>query len=148
MPNMTLDERIRNFNSKYEVNLDPRAIAEAARIDAVFNDFTFDKKDEKTTRAATYWKALTETLEKSLDTKTKIQAGAFYDLSNLNLVSFIREFEAIMSQSNEQSSTRRERKPFEGMSFDDMLKRFMADSDSKISGLREFADHKTKTRRR
>lgn len=34
----------------------------------------------------------------------------------------------------------------EGQSFDDMLKRFMADSDSKISGLR--SNHKTKTRRR
>ena len=32
--------------------------------------------------------------------------------------------------------------------FDDMLKRFMADSDSKISGIRQYSDHKTKTRRR
>ena len=31
--------------------------------------------------------------------------------------------------------------------FDDMLKQFMADSDSKISGLKQF-DRKTKTRRR
>ena len=36
--------------------------------------------------------------------------------------------------------------PAEGQSFDDMLKRFMADSDSKISGIR--SNHKTKTRRR
>lgn len=35
-----------------------------------------------------------------------------------------------------------------GSSFDDMLKRFMADSDSKISGLKQYSDHKTKTRRR
>ena len=34
----------------------------------------------------------------------------------------------------------------EPMSFDDMLKQFMADSDSKISGL--YSDRKTKTRRR
>ena len=33
-------------------------------------------------------------------------------------------------------------------SFDDMVKRFMADSDSKISGIKEYSDHKTKTRRR
>ena len=32
-------------------------------------------------------------------------------------------------------------------SFDDMLKQFMADSDSKISGLKQY-DRKTKTRRR
>lgn len=36
-----------------------------------------------------------------------------------------------------------ERQP---QTFDDMLKQFMADSDSKISGL--YSDHKTKTRRR
>ena len=38
--------------------------------------------------------------------------------------------------------------PAEPASFDDMLKRFMADSASKISGIRQYSDHKTKTRRR
>ena len=33
-------------------------------------------------------------------------------------------------------------------SFDDMLKQFMADSDSKISGIKQYSDRKTKTRRR
>ena len=33
-------------------------------------------------------------------------------------------------------------------SFDDMLKQFMADSDSKISGIKQYSDHKTKNRRR
>ena len=36
----------------------------------------------------------------------------------------------------------------EASSFDDMLKRFMAESDSKISGIRQYSDHRTKTRRR
>jgi len=38
--------------------------------------------------------------------------------------------------------------PAEASSFDDMLKRFMADSDSKISSIRQYSDHRTKTRRR
>ncbi len=38
-----------------------------------------------------------------------------------------------------------ERQP---QTFDDMLKQFMADSDNKISGLKQYSDHKTKTRRR
>ena len=33
-------------------------------------------------------------------------------------------------------------------SFDDMLKQFMADSDRKISGLKQYSDRKTKNRRR
>jgi len=32
--------------------------------------------------------------------------------------------------------------------FDDMLKQFMADSDSKISSIKQYSDHKSKTRRR
>ena len=41
-----------------------------------------------------------------------------------------------------------EEQPSGDPSFDAMLKRFMADSDSKISGIRQYADHKTKSRRR
>lgn len=33
-------------------------------------------------------------------------------------------------------------------SFDDMLKQFMQDSDSKISSLKQYSDHKSKNRRR
>ena len=38
--------------------------------------------------------------------------------------------------------------PAQPQSFDDMLKQFMADSDSKISGLKQYSDRKTKNRRR
>ena len=33
-------------------------------------------------------------------------------------------------------------------SFDDMLRQFMSESDSKISSAKEYSDHKTKTRKR
>ena len=32
--------------------------------------------------------------------------------------------------------------------FDDMLKQFMADSDSKISSIKQYSDHRTKSKRR
>ena len=38
--------------------------------------------------------------------------------------------------------------PAEPTSFEDRLKQFMADSDSKISGLKQYSDRKTKNRRR
>jgi S1 RNA binding domain protein len=38
--------------------------------------------------------------------------------------------------------------PKEPQSFDDMLKQFMQDSDSKISSLKQYSDHRSKTRRR
>lgn len=38
--------------------------------------------------------------------------------------------------------------PAQQKSFDDMLKQFMNESDSKMSSIRAYSDHKTKTRRR
>jgi S1 RNA binding domain protein len=38
--------------------------------------------------------------------------------------------------------------PKEPQSFDDMLKQFMADSDSKISSIKQYSDHRTKRGRR
>ncbi len=38
--------------------------------------------------------------------------------------------------------------PPQQKSFDDMLKQFMSESDSKMSSIRAYSDHKTKTRRR
>ena len=36
----------------------------------------------------------------------------------------------------------------EPTSFDEMLKQFMADSDNKISSIRQYSEHRSKTRRR
>lgn len=36
----------------------------------------------------------------------------------------------------------------EPQTFDDMLKQFMADSDSKISSIKQYSDHRTKNKRR
>ena len=47
-----------------------------------------------------------------------------------------------------QSAPRKNPQPKEPASFDEMLKQFMADSDSKISSIRQYSDHKSKTRRR
>lgn len=126
MPGISLEQKIGKFNAKYDVKLDPHAIEEEARIDAVFEEYRFDKKDKQVTQATTYWKALTKTLTDSLNAKTKINKNADYDLSDLNIVSFIREFEDIMQQSNKQSKTPRERKPFEGMNFDKMIEKIKA----------------------
>lgn len=43
---------------------------------------------------------------------------------------------------------RRQSQPKEPQSFDDMLKQFMADSDSKISSIKQYSDHRTKRGRR
>lgn len=51
-------------------------------------------------------------------------------------------------QDNRPPRPRPAAQPAQPQSFDDMLKQFMADSDSKISGLKQYSDRKTKNRRR
>ena len=47
-----------------------------------------------------------------------------------------------------RNSAPRSNAPKEPQSFDDMLKAFMADSDSKISSIKQYSDHRTKSKRR
>lgn len=56
----------------------------------------------------------------------------------LNKPGFPRQNSAVSAQSEQPQQK----------SFDDMLKAFMTESDSKISSVKQYSDHKTKTRRR
>ena len=47
-----------------------------------------------------------------------------------------------------RSDSYRPSQPREPQSFDDMLKQFMQDSDSKISSLKQYSDHRSRGRRR
>lgn len=47
-----------------------------------------------------------------------------------------------------QGSQNRSAGPREPQTFDDMVKQFMADSDSKISSIKQYSDHRTKGKRR
>ena len=51
-------------------------------------------------------------------------------------------------QSRGPQSARQQPSAPQQKSFDDMLKQFMSESDSKMSSIRAYSDHKTKTRRR
>lgn len=50
--------------------------------------------------------------------------------------------------NHRQSAPRNAQAPKEPQTFDDMLKQFMADSDSKISSIKQYSDHRTKSKRR
>lgn len=45
------------------------------------------------------------------------------------------------------AQSRQSAAPKEPQTFDDMLKQFMADSDSKLSSVRQYSDHRSKRRR-
>ena len=57
-------------------------------------------------------------------------------------------FDRSKGQSDRPRSDFRSAASREPQSFDDMLKQFMQDSDSKISSLKQYSDHKSKGRRR
>ena len=123
-----LENKVKRFNAQYEVVLDWDAIEEGARIDGVFNDFTFDKKDQKEQARMTYYDTLEKMLMKSLNAQTQIGLGGDYDLSYFDFVKFVRAFEDIAQQRNAESSNPRERKAYEGMSFNKILEKLQAKS--------------------
>ena len=51
-------------------------------------------------------------------------------------------------QDSRPARPARPAQPAQPQTFDDMLKQFMVDSDSKISGIKQYSDRKTKNRRR
>ncbi len=51
-------------------------------------------------------------------------------------------------QSRTRGDATRPAGPKEPQSFDDMVKQFMQDSDSRISSLRQYSDHRSRNRRR
>ncbi len=51
-------------------------------------------------------------------------------------------------QSRQRGDRPRPSGPKEPQSFDDMVKQFMQDSDSKISSVKRYSDHRSRTRRR
>ena len=52
------------------------------------------------------------------------------------------------AQESRPARPARPPQPAQPQTFDDMLKQFMVDSDSKISGMKQYSDRKTKNRRR
>ena len=50
--------------------------------------------------------------------------------------------------SSPRSNAPRNSGPKEPQTFEDKLKQFMADSDSKISSIKQYSDHRTKSKRR
>jgi hypothetical protein len=126
MPNTSLETKIKLFNTRYNVNFDPHAIAEEARIDDVFDGFRFDQQDPKVKQASNYLKNLFETLTDSLNARTQINARGDYDLSDINIVNFVRDYEEIMAQRNAESKEPKERKPYEGMNFEKLIEKTTA----------------------
>ena len=55
---------------------------------------------------------------------------------------------ALQNSQSASPSARKPQQSKEPASFDEMLKQFMADSDSKISSIKQYSEHRIKTRRR
>lgn len=69
------------------------------------------------------------------------------DNGKINL-SIKRTLPAPTRQQRQAQPNRQQPSAPQQKSFDDMLKQFMSESDSKMSSIRAYSDHKTKTRRR
>ena len=118
-----LQEKINLFQAKYGVTV---SFADVDRIMLKFNhlnNFLFEKKDEHPNRTR-YNAGLIYLLTQHIENNTKMVQGASYDLSKLNLIDFIREYEDMMQQKHvEENGAEAERERFEGLTAGQLVKR-------------------------
>ena len=117
-----LFEKVVAFNRRYSVKFDVEAMERAAKIDAAFDSFNFDRKSDKKANAERYYNTLTLLLDESLTAKTKINSTYLdYDLGDFNIMRFINDFEEIIAQRNNELENPRSRAPFEGMKYNALV---------------------------
>ena len=79
-----------------------------------------------------------EIKEQNPDSILFFRLGDFYEMFGPDARTASRELDLALTTRDKDKTK----------SFDDMLKQFMTESDSKISSLRQYSDRKTKNRRR
>ena len=121
MPKTTLQEKINKFNNTYGATLDLTALERHANQFKYLDNFLFEKKNDNPELTA-YLRGLNKALLDCIKDKLQMNENGNYDLSNFQIPEFIQDYEEIMAQKNEEAENSRNRAPFEGAKFKDVVK--------------------------
>ena len=111
----TFNEKWAAFESKYGITLSLETIENTMNKIKQLDNFLFEKQDTNPGRTR-YYRGLMNLLYNHIENKTKMQEGKSYDLLDLNIIEFIRDYEDVMKQKHAESDeAENERKPYEGI---------------------------------
>lgn len=122
-----LEKRIKNFNVSYGTKLTVDRLDNALQKKSEYIDKLFLDKKNKNAEWKNYVAGLIQTLDESIKSKIKINNQADYDVSNINLVSFIQEYEAIMQERKDETEYGKDRTPYAGESYKGLVQ-YLVDS--------------------
>lgn len=122
-----LEKRIKNFNVSYGAKLTVDRLDNALQNKTEYIDKLFLDKKNKSTEWKNYVAGLIQTLDECIKAKIKINNQADYDVSNISLVSFIQEYEAIMQARKEETEYGKERTPYVGENYKGLVQ-YLVDS--------------------
>ena len=122
MSKEALEEKINLFQKKYDVTVSFENVERMMLKFKHLNNFLFEKKDEHPNRTR-YNAGLIYLLTQHIENKVRMAQGASYDLSKLNLVDFIRDYEDVMQAKHiEEKGAEVERARFEGLTPNQLVK--------------------------
>ena len=111
----TYQELVTKFQSDYNIQFDLDSLVHSSRVYNYLEDYLLETNSG--TEAGVYKTVLSELLRDHIENKISISAGKTdYDASQLDLVKFVKEYEAMMAARNEQSEQKNaKRKEYEGL---------------------------------
>ena len=122
MPGNALDNKIAEFNSEHEATLTRAILDTPPRKMKGLDLHFFYKQKKKGQRAILYHRTVATALVQTVKNGLKINETGDYSLPELNIPKFLQDFEAIMALRKEETEYDRNRKPFEGISQEKLLK--------------------------
>lgn len=118
-----LQDKINLFQNTYGVTVDFAEVDKIVGKTKYLNDFLFETKDKNPNRTK-YMAGLIYLLKQHIENKTAMAENTTYDLSNLNLIDFVRAYEDIMQQKHvEENGPDAPRDRLEGLASKEITQR-------------------------
>ena len=116
-----LEKRISNFNYHHGANLSVDKLEQTLQKKLKYYDDILISKKDRNPELKRYLSGLTRTLSECIKEKIKIHRYENYDIASLDILSFIRDYEAIMKARQEEVEYDRVRAPYEGVDYNTLV---------------------------
>ena len=123
----TLKEKINQFFDTYHAIIDFEELELRSNQFLNLDGFLLDKEatDKK---ALAYLRGLALTYVQALDNTAKMRLDGTYDFTSLDILQFVRDFEALMQAKHEDSKPLEARTPYGGASFTKAVNRIIEET--------------------
>jgi hypothetical protein len=122
-----LEKRIGRFNTRYGARLSVDSLENATQKKWKVPENRLFNKKSNNKELKNYLSGLTQTLTECIKGKLKINDEANYAPEQINILSFIQDYEDIMKARKEEAEYDRQRSPYEGADYKELVK-YVVDS--------------------